>query len=276
MGDYFLTQEFSTVNHYTENATVGMDGGGKMNTLDWDKVLGAIHLEAEKRLIQVEMLLASRSLSTDWVNGSEQLKGQAPILVAHGTGVIHALSDIHFNWTLHYPAWDFPEINQAIAGLEEYGRYDQEEVDGMWPGRAYLDFGSVRSTISTELERVLTNKIRHCSSPMSYIENMPTVQDALTVIKQFLIFEYAFSERKYCGVLDRGALEDFENKLQGADNLLNWAYFWLKDREADQEKVEASLGEFLHAIRSCWNVGETFRFTLPGNAAEIGHIKKEA
>ena len=71
-------------------------------------------------------------------------------------------------------------------------------------------------------------------------------------------------------------MEDFENKLRHAENLLNWAYYWLRDREADQEEVDVSLSEFLQAVRSCWNIGETFRFTLLDNPAEIGNIKEEA
>ena len=111
---------------------------------------------------------------------------------------------------------------------------------------------------------------------MSYIEDIPTVQDPLAVIKQYLVLDYAFSERKHHGDLNQGAIEDFENKLRHTENLLNWAYYWLRDGQADPQQVDVSLSEFLHAIRSCWNVGETFQFTLLDDPAEIGHIQEEA
>jgi hypothetical protein len=245
-------------------------------TLDWDEVLREIQLETDKKLIQVEMSLMSRSTAPGWVNGGESVKGQNNVLIAQGTGVIHTLSDIRFNWTLPYLAWDFPEINSTVDGLGEAGKYSDGKVGGIWPGRPYLDFGGAGPMISPELQKALITKIAICASPMSYIEDMPTVQDPLAVIKQFLVFEYAFSERKQHGDLDRSVLEEFENKLRHTENLLNWAYYWLRDRETNPEEVDVSLSEFLHAIRSCWNIGETLKFTLLDNPAEIGHIKEEA
>ena len=250
--------------------------GGDTDTMKWDQILREIQVDAEKKLIQVEMSLLSRSVAPGWVNGSEQVKGHAPVLIAQGTGVIHAVTDIGFNWTLPYLAWDFPEINTTVNGLTEAGQYGNEKVGMLRPGVAYLDFSGADPVISPDLQKALINKIGSCASPMSYIEDMPTVQDPLAVIKQFLIFEFAFAERKHHGELNRGALDDFEDKLRNSEDLLNWAYYWLREREVDPEEVDVSLSEFLHAIRSCWNIGETLKFIMLDNPVEIGHIKEEA
>jgi len=244
--------------------------------LDWDEVLGEIQAASDKKLIQVEMSLGSKSTAPVWVNGDEEAGGRNRVLLAQGTGVIHAFTDINFNWTLPYLAWDFPQINSSVDDLDSIRHKDEEMAGGLQPGRPHLDFGSADTTISADIRKMLINKISNCASPMSYIEEMPTVQDPLAVIKQFLIFEYAFAERKNNGDLNPSALEEFENKLKQTENLLNWAYYWLRERKVDQEEVDVSLSDFLQAIRSCWNIGESYRFTLLDNPAEIGQSQEEA
>ena len=250
--------------------------GGQTGRLDWDEVLRDIQGKADRKLVEVELSLASRSLAPGWVNGFEQIAGQSPVLLAQGTGVIHTLTDIRFNWTLPYLAWDFPETGIKLNRPSENELQGFEKVGAILPGQPHLDFGGINPLISPHLVKTLINTLRNCASPMSYIEDIPTVQDPLAVIKQYLIFEYASSERKHNGYLNRAALEDFENKLRQTENLLNWAYYWLRDREADKQDSDASLGEFLHALRSCWNIGETFKFTLLDNEAEITNIREEA
>jgi hypothetical protein len=247
-----------------------------MNKPDWDGVLQGIQVEANKKQIQVEMSLLSKIVAPGWVNISEQGKGEGSILIAQGTGVIHALSDISFTWTLPFLAWDFPETNSEIGGINEFGQTGPESVGGLRLGRAHLDFGPAGLLISPYLKNALIQKIEEWASPMSYIEDMPTLQDSLAVIKQFLVFEYAFSERRRRGDFKPGAIGEFESKLRQTENLLNWAFYWLRDRQADPEQVDVSLSEFLHALRSCWNVGEIFKFSLMDDPTEIGHVRGEA
>jgi len=250
--------------------------GVKTGWLDWDEILRDIQTSADKNLIQVEMSLTSRSAAPVWINGGEQDQGQAPILMAQGTGVVHASTDLRFNWTLPYKAWDFPEIKGEAKGLTQAGRESDEKAGGITPGRLYLDFGSAGHLVSAGLMKALMSKIRGCAFPLSYIQDIPTVQDPLSVIKQFMLYEYAYSERNQQDDLNRDALADFESNLRHTENLMNWTYYWLRNREASQRDADVSLGDFLHALRSCWNIGETFKFTLLDNEAEIGLIKEEA
>ena len=247
-----------------------------MSKLDWDGVLQGIQVVANKKQIQVEMSLLSKVVAPGWVTLSEQGKGQGMVVIAQGTGVLHTLSDIIFSWTLPFLAWDFPETDGEAGGTNELGQIEPESVGGLRLGRAHLDFGLAGQLISPYLKNALIYKIEDWTSPLSYIEDMPTVQDSLAVIKQFLVFEYAFSERRRRGDYKPGAIGEFENKLRQTENLLNWAFYWLRDRQADPEQVDVSLSEFLHALRSCWNVGETFKFTLMDDPAEIGHVRGES
>jgi hypothetical protein len=250
--------------------------GSRKGMLDWDAILQGIEIEAENRLVQVEISLSSRSIAPGWVNGSDEFKGKSPLLLAQGSGVVHAAKDLRFNWTLPYIAWDFPEVNATIKGAAVTVQYGSEKLGGMQPGKVYLDFSGPGPGLSAELQKVLTDTIGSFASPMSYIEDLPTVQDPLAVIKQFLVFEFALSERRYNGDLNAESLQEFEGKLKNTENLLNWAYYWLRDRNGDPEEVDVSLSEFLHAVKSCWNIGETFKFTLLDNPAEIGNIKEKA
>jgi hypothetical protein len=119
-------------------------------------------------------------------------------------------------------------------------------------------------------------KISECANPLAYMEDMPTVHDPVVVMKQLLIFEFAFQDHKQQGELSQEFLIDFEQKLNDKQNLLSWANYWFRDRDAEAAELDISFNEFLHAVRSCWSIGDTIKFEMRTDTAEITNLRGEA
>jgi len=81
-------------------------------------------------------------------------------------------------------------------------------------------------------------------------------------MKQFFLMEMAFQDNGVLQSLGLGPLAEFESRLRDPGNLLSWAFFWLKQRKAAPQEMDISMNEFLLALKSCWNVGETVTVTL--------------
>ena len=101
---------------------------------------------------------------------------------------------------------------------------------------------------------------------------MPTVQDPVSVMKQFFLYEM-FLQRQYVDNRSlRKEIDEFENKLKDFDTLVDWAAYWFSNRKIAKEDKRISFNEFMYAIRSCWNIGETVRFDLVDNTVEFSNL----
>jgi len=228
------------------------------NTLKWDNLLQDIQSAAEKNLVNVELTLLSKSVAPKWLQRGISSK----LVIAEGKGVVHATTDIHFTWTLPFQSWDFPlrKNPQAEKALEATAL--GEEIDS---GTLYLDFAGVENALPSDLYHSLVRKINVCTSPLAYIEEMPTLQDPVSILKQFLIFEYVSEERKSRGDIMHDSVEELEQRLTDTDSLLSFAYYWLRDRDASREELDIAFSEFLNALQSCWNIGQSIKFEITRN-----------
>jgi len=246
--------------------------------INWDKILQDIQSDTEKKLVQVELTLVSKGCAPRWIRRLDNSVRKNMVIVAEGTGVIHAVTNIRFSWTLPFVSWDFPSPDEDYyeeSGADGEGEPADPQSDKLSPGISFLDFGGFDNSISPNLYKALVRKLNNCASPLAYIEDMPTVQDPVSVMKQFLIYEFMFQEKKLNSELTLESLEEFEEKLDNQENLLNWAYYWLRDRETNKEEIDVSFSEFLHAMRSCWSIGETIMINLMDIPAELTNLKGE-
>jgi len=140
----------------------------------------------------------------------------------------------------------------------------------------HLDFGGLDPAVSPNLFKALVQKLNNCASPLAYIEDMPTVQDPASVTKQFFLFEFIFQERGFQNRLPPESVKEFENNLKTPANLLKWAYYWFYDRETTKEEQKTSFSEYLHAMKSCWAIGDTVRVDLLTDPSGISNIKEKA
>lgn len=247
--------------------------------VNWDDVLQGIQEETGKRVVQVDLTLLSRQCAPRWIVGSGDNSDSSPVIVAEGTGIIHASADIRFTWAMPFLSWNLPEIDEVPSGESASAEDDEEDdagPDELALGTVYMDFGGRDNSVSPWVYRALARKISDCVSPLAYMEDMPTVQDPVTVMKQWLIFEFAFQERSEVSEVSRETLEGFEEKLRNRENLLDWARYWLRDRNAEPAEVDISFNEFLHAIRSCWGIGDTISIELRDDPAEVSNMRGEA
>lgn len=247
--------------------------------VEWDNILEDIQIEAVRRRVQVELTLRSKSCAPKWITAGNHDVTPGQIIVAEGTGVIHAVLDVRFSWSLPFIPWDFPHKTTSTSNKVEEG--GQTGPAAQVPNQlkletTHLDFGGLAPTLSSNLLKALVQKLNNCTSPLSYIEDMPTVQDPASVTKQFFLFEYIFQERGFENKVPRETLEEFENNLKTPSNLLKWAYYWFYDRDSTREEQKTSFSEYLHAMKSCWAIGETVRVDLLTDLSGISNVKEKA
>lgn len=228
------------------------------SALNWDNLLQDIQAAAEKNLVSVELTLSSKSLAPKWL----QRGASSKLVIAEGKGVVHTTTDVHFSWTLPFQAWDFPLRKNTQSEKVAEAVAMTEEIDS---GTLFLDFAGVENALPSDLYHALVKKINICTSPLAYIEEMPTLQDPVAILKQFLIFEYVSDERKTQGDVAQDSIEELEQRLADTDSLLSFAYYWMRERDASREEVDISFSEFLNALQSCWNIGQSIKFEIMRN-----------
>jgi hypothetical protein len=229
-------------------------------TRDWDQLLQIIQTEAEKKLVELSLTLTKKSVPPAWL----PLPPNQRTLIAEGKGILHFAKELHFNWTVLFEPWDFPDRGTQSSTPESVLRPDtSDQGDGDWiAGKVHLEINGDPDSIPSHLYNKIVQTILKCASPMAYIEDLPTLQEPLSILKQFLVFEYASQERRLQGDIKPQDLAEMETRLKDPDDLLNWAYFWLRERQAKTDETDISFTEFLHAIRSNWNMGETLKLTV--------------
>lgn len=237
--------------------------------LNWDKVLEDIHQESEKDVIPVEMTLLSKSYEPAKTHRSLNTPASQTI-IARGNGILHLSRNFRFTWTLPFVQWDFPSLQIVTFDINSKSKpiIPGENVPKNAPGTAAVEFGHALKDIPPLLLKALTEKITICASPLAYVEDMPTLHDPVSVMKQFFLFELVFQNSGFDGELPKESLEVFENKLRDIQGLQDWASHWLFDRIANSEELTLSRNEFLNAIQSCWNIGTTIKFNIMSETAE--------
>jgi hypothetical protein len=237
---------------------------------DWNAVLQKIQSEAERDRVSLSLTLLKKYAPPSWLVPA----GGQPVLIAEGKGILYSPPGLRFNWTLLFEPWDFPAARLKAASLEsglESGQKPSSDrpVNQEWrPGRVHLDMDDGPDTLPAYLYQIVVRTILKCASPMAYIEDLPTLQGPISILKQFLIFEYAFQERRLHGDIHPEDYLEIENRLRDPDNLLNWAYYWLRERQSKAEEIDLSLRDLLSALHSCWNIGETVKLEVAAGDAE--------
>jgi hypothetical protein len=248
-------------------------------TVDWDNILEDIRTEAVRRTLQVDLTLRSKGCAPKWITIGDEPALQNQIIIAEGTGIIHAVVDIHFSWSLPFIPWDFPgkeAVSTDKFDLNSETIPSGHHVNKLRLETTHLDFGGLEPSVSPNLVKALVQKLNNCASPLAYIEDMPTLQNPTPVMKQFFLFEFFFQERGFENRISLESLGEFEKNLNSYNDLLNWAFYWLYDRDDTKEELKYSFSEYLHAMKSCWAVGETIRIELLTDPAEISNVKGKA
>jgi hypothetical protein len=209
--------------------------------------------------------VCSSDLAPAWARKGDE----KDLILAKGKGILHYEKGHHFYWSLLFAPWDFPSpLSRSARPGNEVGAEDINGEIGK-KGDIHIEPEDLKEALPAALYKALRDKIARCASPMAYIEDLPTLQEPVSIMKQFLIFEYAFQERKNNGDVSRSKLESLERRLSDPDDLINWAYFWLRGRGGSREEIDISVNEFLHAIRAYWNVGESFKIEIVADEAEL-------
>ena len=120
-----------------------------------------------------------------------------------------------------------------------------------------------------EKEGVSLNHFLVSTLSRAYVEDMPTLQDPISVMKQFFLFEMVFQDSGFGGELPKESLDAFESKLRDPSRLQDWAFYWLYERAGRTEDLSICRNEFLSAIKSCWSMGNALTFNLMSDMAEI-------
>jgi hypothetical protein len=236
---------------------------------NWDRVLQDIQRDAQKKLVPVEVTLLSKTSDGRCFGhrpGSRY--GQLPAVIARGSGVLHSTRDIPFSWTLPFSPWNLPsQTNSLDSCLKEENGVTGQEIFFVELGTVSLDFDDATPEIPPLTIKALGEKLGNCASPLAYVEDMPTLQDPVSVMKQFFLFEIVYQDSGFPGGLPSESLNEMEHKFRDTGYLKEWAFHWLYERNAKAEDISISRNEFLAALSSCWSVGETIKFNLAPDTA---------
>jgi hypothetical protein len=236
---------------------------------NWDKVLQDIQRDAQKKQVLVELTLLSKTCDTNWYSPRPgSLSGQVQAVIARGKGILHTSKDINFTWMLPFSPWNLPTQSTLPenSGKDETSR-PGPEIHLIELGTVSLDFGDAAKDVPQLILKALSEKLSNCASPLAYVEDMPTLQDAVSVMKQFFLFEMVYQDSGFPGRLPSESLNEMEHKFKDTGYLQEWAFHWLYERNAKSEDLNISRSEFLSALSSCWNVGETIKFNLAPDTA---------
>ena len=230
--------------------------------IDWDKELANIQTTTKGKSVEVELTLTAKTRIPKWLSQTSSNTEHSSMVIAEGYGVIHGYGtdDIRFLWTLPFKAYSL----QLASGVDEPKASSTKSLDD-YLNKANLDFLGYEQQISEQLIEALTQKIGDCTSPVAYIEDMPTVQDPLSVIQMLLLFDYLLKQEELRNSVLSSALNRLQDEIREAEGLVNFWVEWILDDQENDEDKYIILGELINAINSCWSIGNTMKLTIiPG------------
>lgn len=224
--------------------------------IDWDNVLADIQTTTKGKSVEVELTLTSKKCMPKWLQGVGEY---SQILLAEGYGIIHSRKDdeVRFLWSLPFKEYSL----QLASGVDEPKAPSTKPLDD-YLNKANLDFLGYEQQISEQLIEALRQKIGDCTSPVAYIEDMPTVQGPLSVIQMLLLFDYLSKQEELRNSVSSSALNKLQDEIREAEGLVNFWVEWILDDQENDEDKYIVLGELLNAISSCWSIGNTVKLTI--------------
>jgi len=240
-----------------------------LKPVNWDSVLAEIQKTTQDKSAEVELTLTAKRCLPKWFGETTTAKSYEPPVVAEGYGIVRRRNagTLRFLWSLPFKPIDW-KLDSPGSLLEETSNIGlpvmqpNESTRPEYMETAHLDFLGDEQNITNELIEALANKISECRSPVAYIEDMPTVQDPISVMQMLLLFDYLAKQEDQEQKISNDAVRTLREEIRDSEGLLNFWGEWVIDRQDNDDDTHIILGELLMAMRSCWRIGDTVKCKL--------------
>jgi len=206
---------------------------------DWDQVLRDIQVTTRQNSIDVEVTLTDYKSAPKWL-GTESL------MVAEGYGEVY---DGNKNRTF---LWTIPFYPRSIISSQKSSQENTADLPSV-----YLDFLG-DDDFNQNLFDGIADRLSDCAN-IHFEEGKPTLQNPESVMEMLLYMEYIFRE----GVSEE-ALEKLRQEITESEGLLHYWTDWILGTEDEDERT-ACLEGFIEAVRGCWEIGQTYKFSFIPN-----------
>lgn len=206
--------------------------------VDWDEVLGEIASNTKEKAIVVEATLTARRFAPSWL-----VTGSKPFMIAEGHGVMRAGNEVRpFLWTIPY----YPQTIEPRLSDDNEGPTDLPSI--------HLDFFG-EDDFEQGLFDAIADRLSDCRN-LTFEEGRPTLQSPQSIMEILLYFEYLLREG-----MPEGGLEKLRQEIKESEGLVNYWTDWILDIEDEDERY-ACLEGFIEALNNCWEIGQTYKFSI--------------
>lgn len=208
--------------------------------VDWEQVLEEIQSDTKQKAIVVEAILTAQRSAPPWLM---LVTGTKRFMIAQGRGVMRAGNDVRpFLWTILF----YPQTLGPRPSGDDEGLSDLPSI--------YLDFFG-EDNFGQDLFDAIADRLLDCTN-LSFEEGTPTLQNPESIMEMLLYFEYL--NRK--GVSEK-ALEKLRQEIEESEGLIHYWTDWILDSE-DEDEQTACLEGFIEAVKNCWEIGQTYKFSI--------------
>ncbi|MBI4283772.1 MAG: hypothetical protein HY663_04810 [Chloroflexi bacterium] len=208
--------------------------------IDWDKELADMQVATKQNSIVVEATL------TDYKSAPNFLD-KCPPIIAEGYGTVYDGNNPRsFLWTIPF----YPENIISSPKSSE-----KTTLDPQLGYPIYLDF-LWGDEPKQDIFDGIADRLLDCTGP-SFEEGKPTLQNPESVMERLLYFEYITRED-----VSEEALEKLRQEIEEAEGLIHYWTDWILNSEVDEDEQAACLEGFIQAVKDCWKIGRTYKFSF--------------
>ncbi len=204
---------------------------------DWNQALKDMQVTTKQNSIVVEATLTDYKSAPQWL-------GAKALIIAEGYGVMYdGNKNRSFLWTV-------PFYPQNIISIPKSSKENTPDLPPI-----YLDFLG-EDDFDQNIFDGIADRLLDCTSP-SFEEDKPTLQNPESIMEMLIYFEYINRE----GMSD-GALEKLRQEIEESEGLIHYWTDWILNSESDEHEQTACLEGFIEAVKNCWILGQTYKFSF--------------
>ena len=211
--------------------------------VDWELFLEEIQSDIKQKAIVVEATLTAQRLAPPWLM---LVTGTKRFMIAEGRGVMRAGNNVQpFLWTIPF----YPQTLDPRSSDDNEGLTDLPSI--------HLDFFG-EDNFGQNLFDAIADRLLDCTNP-SFEEGRPTLQSPESIIEMLIYFEYIAEYLDKQGI--SGALAKLRQEIEESEGLIHYWTDWILNKEDESEKY-ACLEGLIVALKNCWKIGQTYRFSI--------------
>ncbi len=210
---------------------------------DWNQTLKDMQVTTKQKSIVVEATLTTYESAPIWLKTGS-------LIIAEGYGMVYdGNKNRSFLWAISF----YPKNIISSPKSSEQTTFDSQ-FDSQLVYPLCLDFLGEDEPKQDIFDQI-ADTLWDCTNP-SFEEGKPTLQNPESVMEMLLYFEYI-----YRNGASEEALERLRQEIEESEGLIHFWTDWILGLEDEDERT-ACLEGFIEAIKSCWKIGRTYKFSF--------------